>query len=117
MFSSVEPENVLALPRSWVDSAEVFAALHLPDGGYHTILLYSMVGDFFRARSCGLTLTSLFSQVLFRHRFLLRHLNSTTPLRLLFFVVIIEGIVAHEYSGVYWPARRSRLENEPLTLP
>src|ERR1041385_7020720 len=47
MFSCVEAEDVLTLTRTRIDCSKMLTALHLPNGGNYSILLDSVIRDFF----------------------------------------------------------------------
>ena len=47
MFGRVQPQDVLALSRARIDSADVFAACHLPNRRYHAFLLHGVIRNVF----------------------------------------------------------------------
>src|SRR5713226_8037454 len=49
VFGRIEVEYFPALARARIDRAQMLRPAHLPDGCDHTILLYGMIGDVFRA--------------------------------------------------------------------
>ena len=75
MFRGVEVENLLALTRSRIDGAHVFATLHLPDGGNLSVLLHSVICDLFRTYRGGGSFTSLIRGVPYGRGFVFRHLK------------------------------------------
>src|SRR5882672_3730955 len=68
IFGSVEIEDFTPLARAWVDSAQVFAAFHFPDGRDHAVFLHGLIGYLFRLSRRRRILRIRYGSLAFRHR-------------------------------------------------
>src|SRR5439155_12147162 len=105
MLGRVKAKDILSLPRSRIDRANVLATLHLPDRGHYSVLLHSMIGDILHCRFGHRTIACCISRAFNRCGLILRHFCGITPLRTSWLVLLVDELLHMPRASVYQTAK------------